>query len=149
MVTWAAEGDLIAVAQALESAGVSTQGPNRTQRKTGSGDLLVWDLLFPIGSPHGGRMPFFIDWLECANPKDANPVGGEFRALAITTPDVDDLAGVLSAINLDIAVTAGPPALSVTIDSPRGEVVLASTNETVGNLIFGPPTTGNVTRSVT
>ena len=94
-------------------------------------------------------MPFFIDWLECANPKDANPVGGEFRALAITTPDVDDLAGVLSAINLDIAVTTGPPALSVTIDSPRGEVVLASTNETVGNLIFGPPTTGNVTRSVT
>ena len=136
MVTWAAEGDLNAIAQALESAGVSTQGPNRTQRKTESGELLVWDLLFPIGSPHGGRMPFFIDWLECANPKDTNPVGGEFRALAITTPDADDLAGALRAIDLDIAVSAGPPALSVTIDSPRGEVVLASTNET-SHLQFG------------
>jgi len=130
MVTWAAEGDLNAITQALESAGVSTQDPNRTQRKTESGDLLVWDLLFPIRSLHGGHMPFFIDWLECANPKDTNPVGGEFRALVITTPDADDLTGTLCVIDLDIAVSAGPPGLSVTIDSPRGEVVLASTNET-------------------
>jgi len=130
VVTWAAEGDLIAIAQALESAGITTQGPDRTRRKTKSGDLLVWDLLFPVGSPHGGRMPFFIDWLECANPKDTSPVGGEFRALAITTPDANDLASALRSIDLDIAVSAGPPALSVTIDSPRGEVVLASSNET-------------------
>ena len=60
MVTWAAEGDLNAIAQALESAGVSTQGPNRTQRKTESGDLLVWDLLFPIGSRHGGACRFSL-----------------------------------------------------------------------------------------
>jgi hypothetical protein len=130
LVTWAVEGDLNAIAQALESAGMSTQGPNRTQRKTESGELLVWDLLFPIGSPHGGRMPFFIDWLECTNPKDTNPVGGEFKALAVTTPDADNLAVALRSIDLNITVSAGPPALSVTIDSPRGEVVLASTNET-------------------
>ena len=136
MVTWVAEGDLNAIAQVLESAGVSTQGPNRTQRKTESGELLVWDLLFPIGSRHGGCMPFFIDWLGCANPKDTNPVGGEFRALAITTPDADDLTSALCAIDLDIAVSAGPPGLSVTIGSPRGEVVLASTNET-SHLQFG------------
>ena len=136
MGTWGAEGDLNAIAQVLESAGVSTQGPNRTQRKTESGELLVWDLLFPVGSRHGGCMPFFIDWLECANPKDTNPVGGEFRALAITTPDADDLAGTLRAINLDIGVSAGPPGLSVTIDSRRGEVVLANTNETP-HLQFG------------
>ncbi len=136
MVTWVAEGNLNTIAQTLESAGVSTQGPNRTQRKTESGDLLVWDLLFPIGSPHGGRMPFFIDWLECTNPKDTNPVGGEFRTLAITMPDADDLASTLRAIDLDVSVSAGPPALSVTIDSPRGQVVLASTNET-SHLQFG------------
>ena len=136
LVTWAAEGNLDAIAQALESAGVSTQGPNRTQRKTKSGELLAWDLLFPIGSPHGGCLPFFIDWLECANPKDTNPVGGEFRTLAITTPDADDLAGALRAIDLDIAVFPGPPGISVTIDSPRGEVVLATTNET-SHMKFG------------
>jgi len=136
IVTWAAEGDLIAIAQALKPAGISTQGPNRTQRKTESGDLLVWDLLFPIGSPHGGRMPFFIDWLECANPKDTNPVGGEFRTLAITSPAADDLADALRSIDLDVTVSPGPPALSVTIDSPRGEVVLGSSNET-SHMQFG------------
>ena len=136
MVTWVAEGDLNAIAKALELAGVSSQGPNRTQRTTQSGELLVWDLLFPIGSPHGGRLPFFIDWLECANPKDTNPVGGELRALAITTPDADDLAGTLRAIDLDIAVSEGPPGIFVTIDSPRGEVVLATTNAT-SRLQFG------------
>ena len=136
LVTWAAEGNLDAIAQALESAGVSTQGPNRTQRKTKSGELLAWDLLFPIGSPHGGCLPFFIDWLECANPQDTTPVGGEVRTLAITTPDADDLAGALRAIDLDIAVFPGPPGISVTIDSPRGEVVLATTNET-SHMKFG------------
>jgi hypothetical protein len=136
IVTWVAEGDLNGIARALESAGVLTQGPDRTQRKTDSDEVLVWNLLFPIGSRHGGCMPFFIDWLECVNPKDTNPVGGEFRALAITTPDTDDLAGVLRAIDLDIVVAAGPPALTVTIDSPRGEVVLASTNET-SHMQFG------------
>ena len=81
-------------------------------------------------------MPFFIDWLECTNPKDTNPIGGGFKALAITTPDADDLASTLRAIDLDIAVSAGPPALSVTIDSPRGEVVRARPNET-SHMQFG------------
>jgi len=136
MVTWAAEGDLSTIARTLETTGMSTEGPHRTERKTQSGDLLVWDLLFPIGSPHSGRMPFFIDWLECTNPKDTNPVGGEFRALAITAPDADDLAGILRSVDLDIAVSAGPPELSVAIDSPRGEVLLASTDET-SDMRFG------------
>ncbi|HJO80000.1 MAG TPA: hypothetical protein QGI67_05330, partial [Acidimicrobiales bacterium] len=52
------------------------------------------------------------------------------KALAVTTPDADNLAVALRSIDLNITVSAGPPALSVTIDSPRGEVVLASTNET-------------------
>ena len=130
MVTWAAEGDLNAIAGQLSGAGVETHGPNRTQRQTESGELLVWDLLFPIGSAHGPRMPFFIDWLECANPKDTNPVAGEFGALAITTPNADDLASVLSGIGLDLRVSEGASALAVSVETSKGEVVLASTAET-------------------
>ena len=63
-------------------------------------------------------MPFFIGWFECSNPKDTNPVGGELGALAITTPDADHLAGALGAIDLNIAVSVGPPELFVTNDSP-------------------------------
>ena len=130
LVTWAAEGDLNAIAKTLNAAGVETHGPNRTQRQTESGDVLVWDLLFPVGSAHGARMPFFIDWLECANPKDTNPGGGDFRSLLITTPDATDLANVLGAIDLDIDIQEGAPSLSLRVETKRGEVTIASTDET-------------------
>lgn len=130
LVTWAAEGDLTAIAATLGEHGVSTLGPSRTQRQTAEGELLVWDLLFPTGSPHGTRMPFFIDWLECKNPRDTNPVAGSFQALAITTENADDLKASLDAIGLDLDVHEGSPALSVAIQSSRGEVVIASTAET-------------------
>ena len=130
LVTWAAEGDLPAIAQALARHGVETLGPNRTQRQTAEGDLLIWDLLFPRGSPHGARMPFFIDWLECRNPRETNPAGGAFRSLTITTTNAGDLDAALTAIGLELDVSEGDAALSVSIESSRGEVVLASTPET-------------------
>lgn len=130
LVTWAAEGDLNAIAATINAVGIDTHGPSRTQRKTGSGEVLVWDLLFPIGSVHGTRMPFFIDWLDCANPKDTNPVAGEFQSLAIATSKAPDLSGVLSAIGLDLVVEENAPALAVTIESARGPVTLTSTEAT-------------------
>ncbi len=130
LVTWAAEGDLSAIAAALSDCGVTTVGPNRTQRQTAEGELLVWELLFPSRSAHGMRMPFFIDWLQCPNPRDTNPVGGEFQSLTITTPDAADLQRTLAAIGLEVPVAEGEPALAVSIAARDGEVVLASTAET-------------------
>ena len=130
LVTWAAEGDLTRIAAVLGEHGVSTVGPSRTQRQTAEGELLVWDLLFPTGSPHGTRMPFFIDWLECRNPRETNPVAGSFSELSITTENAADLQAALSAIGLDLAVNEGAPALSVAIQTKGGDVVIASTAET-------------------
>ena len=130
LVTWAAEGDLPGIAATLGDNDVQTAGPNRTQRQTSEGELLVWDLLFPIGSPHGPRMPFFIDWLECKNPRDTNPVAGEFKSLSISTNNAAELSGTLTAIGLDVDVTEGAPGLSATIETSRGDVVIASTAET-------------------
>ncbi len=130
LVTWAVQGQLADIAQNLNANGVNTVGPNRTERKTSEGELLVWELLFPAGSVHGARMPFFIDWLECAHPSDTNPKGGEFRALTITDPDAPGLQSVLDALGLDVAVVAGEPALSIDIDTANGPVTLASTAET-------------------
>jgi len=136
LVTWAVEGNLADIASALAGCGVKTAGPNRTQRKTGEGDLLVWELLFPRDSEHGPRMPFFIDWLDCANPKDTNPPAGDFHTLQITTPGATDLQQVLTAIDLDVTVFEGEPLLTVSIETRGGEVVLASSAETSG-LSFG------------
>ncbi|MEM7077527.1 MAG: VOC family protein [Pseudomonadota bacterium] len=130
MVTWAAEGDLNAIAAMLQDLGMQTLGPNRTERKTADDDLLVWDLLFPLGSSEDGRMPFFIDWLACANPRDTNPVAGEFRALTIASPTAEDLAAKLTSIGLELAIENGRPAITVAIDTPRGPVELMSTEET-------------------
>ncbi len=132
LVTWAARGNLAAVAATLDGMGQATAGPNRTERRTAEGELLVWELLFPIASVHGARMPFFIDWLACPHPGDTNPVGGRFETLRITTPDADDLARTFAALALDVPVEAGEADLSVAVATPGGTVQLTTTAETRG-----------------
>ena len=104
--------------------------PNRTKRQTAEGDVLEWELLFPVKSPFGSCMPFFIDWLDCANPKDTNPLAGEFQSLSVSNPDATNLQKILTSIGLDVPVNSGEPSLSVSIAGQNGEVILASTPET-------------------
>ena len=130
LVTWCAEDVLSVVASNLSDLGVNTSGPNRTKRQTTDGNVMEWELLSPSTSPYGGCMPFFIDWLDCANPKDTNPIAGEFQSMSISTPDAQNLKRILNAIGLDIPVDSGEQSLSVSIASKKGDVVLSSTPET-------------------
>ncbi len=130
LVTWAVQGDLNNIASVLSSRDVSTVGPHRTERKTAEGDVLVWELLFPTGSPYGPRMPFFIDWLDCAHPSATNPSAGEFLNLSISVPGGAALQADLAAIGLEVAVADGTPGLSIDIATANGNVTLASTAET-------------------
>lgn len=131
LVTWAVEGPLSDIAAALKTQNIETHGPNRTKRQTAEGDTLEWELLFPVGSMHGSRLPFFIDWLACANPKDTNPQAGFFKALTLTTPESANLTVALAAIDLTQQVTQGDPAIAVTIATDSGELTLSSTPETI------------------
>ena len=97
--------------------------------QTAEGDMLVWELLFPKDSEHGMRFPFFIDWLECANPKDTNPVGGQFQNIEVTTPEGAKLQALMQSIDLDITVKSGDPQIAVVVESEKGEVVLTSSKE--------------------
>ena len=132
LVTWAVQGELRAIAAALKRIDVRSLGPNRTERRTADGQLLVWELLFPAGTPYGPRMPFFIDWLDCTHPSAANPVGGEFATLAISDPNADSLQPVLDALQIDVTATQGAAAMRVEIQAANGAVVLESTRETAG-----------------
>ena len=127
MVTWAVQGQLADIAAVLADQGVDTSGPNRTERRTAEGDLLVWELLFPTGTAWGARMPFFIDWLECPHPSTTNPPAGELIDLRITTPDAQALSKVLGAIGLTPNVEDGDPSIDVRIATDAGEVTLSST----------------------
>ena len=130
LVTWCAEGALSNVAANLKEQGVKTVGPNRTKRSTSDGKLLEWELLFPTGSPFLGCMPFFIDWLDCDNPKDTTPLAGEFQSLSISTPEAPGLSNILDNLGLDIPVKDGERSLAIIVSTKKGEVVLSSTPET-------------------
>ena len=130
LVTWAVQGPLAEMARGLNDSGVSTAGPHRAERKTAEGELLVWELLFPAVTAHGGRMPFFIDWLDCAHPAETNPRGGEFRSLTITDPGASGLQKILNSLGLNVMVLEGEAALSVDIETAKGMVTLSSTVET-------------------
>ena len=130
LITWCAEGELNSLASKLKELGVATSGPNKTKRQTSEGNVLEWELLFPLKSPFGGCMPFFIDWLDCKNPKDGNPVAGEFKSLSIPSPGSRRLQQILTEIGLQVTVNAGVPSVSVVIEGNKGIVSLSSTSET-------------------
>ncbi|MQG90930.1 MAG: VOC family protein [SAR202 cluster bacterium] len=130
LVTWCAESGLSEVASNLSGLGVKTSKPTRTKRQTTNGEVMEWELLFPLESPHGGCMPFFIDWLDCANPKATNPIAGEFQSLSISTPNAQDLERILDAVGLDVSISSGEQSLSVSIATKNGDVILSSTPET-------------------
>ena len=130
LVTWAVQGQLNAIADTLNSLGIETNGPNRTERNTAEGELLVWELLFPVATSYGSRMPFFIDWLECAHPSKTTPNGGQFQSLSITHPEAESLNAALRAIGLDVTVEAGEPNISLEIETTKGPLTLSSTAET-------------------
>ena len=131
LITWAVQGELASIASTLKQGGVKTRGPKRTERKTTDGTLLVWELLFPMDSRFGGRMPFFIDWLDCEHPSKTNPVAGELVGLSITSPQADELNQLFQSIGLEQSVEAAEEShLSVHIQTPGGALELASTDET-------------------
>jgi hypothetical protein len=131
LAAWAASGDLNQIAGILSNRGVGSRGPTRTERRTAEDQLLVWELLFPEGSGFGGCFPFFIDWLECEHPAKTNPQGGRFEHLTITTPDAAAMIQTLGDLDLAPRIAEGAPGLEVAITCGGGQVVLASTTETI------------------
>ena len=91
---------------------------------------MEWELLFPSKSAFAGCLPFFIDWLDCKNPKDGNPVAGEFKSLSISSPDSKRLQQVLTTIGLQVPAAEGESSVSVMIQGNKGPVSLSSAHET-------------------
>lgn len=131
LVTWAAQGDLDSVSNALAAHGVKALGPSRTERETEQGELLVWDLLFTRGHSFGTRLPFFIDWLDCEHPSRTSPVASDQFDFELRDPNAAALGSLLAELGLDVAIGHGEPELSLIVETPRSKVVLTSTPETV------------------
>ena len=136
LVTWAASGNLAAIAQQLSIDGVPCTGPRRTRRDSDAG-VLEWDLLFPARGVFGGCMPFFIDWLACAHPAQTNPVAGVFDGLSLSVPEAAAFGALMETWNLPVDVSVGPPALRLTVRAHSGETVILSSTPETAALAFG------------
>jgi hypothetical protein len=118
LVTWAVRcDDLAELATRAAAQNMKVRGPTRTQRRTPSGDLLEWELLFlPAreGPQEGARregghefpslVPFFIDWLDSPHPATRSPRGGEFVELVLHSPRHAELGALLDGLGVAVTV---------------------------------------------
>jgi hypothetical protein len=77
------------------------------------------------GAPAGGLVPFLICWGDTEHPASSAPRGLSLKSLQIEHPDPLSLAPVLTALGVDIDVTAAAaPALVAHLSGPTGNKVL-------------------------
>ena len=96
--------------------GLKMVGPVSVERKTSSGDLLQWRMLFPTGHDFGSLIPTFIDWGDTPNPALSLPAAGRITDFSVTSPQADDLKKIFDALDIPIPVLEGAPALTLRCD---------------------------------
>jgi molybdopterin-guanine dinucleotide biosynthesis protein A len=67
-------------------------------------------------------VPFLIDWGESPHPATSGLPVTPLLEVAATPPDPEEVRGPLAALGTALPLTAGPAALSFTVDTPNGPV---------------------------
>lgn len=122
LATWAARvEDLVPIAAAFESLGISHSGITAGSRRRLDGSLLEWWTLFP-SEREGGLVPFFIRWREPAqHPALSLDHTLDLESLSFVHPEPERLEKIFGAIGVEARVDEGEsPSLSATIRGPRG-----------------------------
>lgn len=113
---------LAAVRERAEAAGFEPSAILHAARSLPSGQRLEWELLGVGGHTFGGAVPFFIDWLEAPHPAEAAPVVGPLLAFELTLDDESPVRDLLDPLPEGVTLRAGPAALYVAFESPRGSI---------------------------
>ncbi|MEZ5261027.1 MAG: VOC family protein [Acidimicrobiia bacterium] len=109
----------------LRGDGFDPGDPLDMQRARPDGVLLRWRLATHADIPHGGVVPFLIDWLDSPHPSADVPQGVRLVELRATHPDADRLRPWLARTGDPVALTAGAqPGLSALLDTPKGPITL-------------------------
>ena len=125
LVAWAVHpAELEVAAAASAAAGADLGGIWSLSRRTPAGALLEWRLASAYPAPLDGVTPFLIDWGATPHPAPALP-GVTLRGLRATHPDPEAASAVLDALDVQLTVEPGPPALVALLDTPRGPIVLS------------------------
>ncbi|MCR9277391.1 MAG: VOC family protein [Pseudomonadaceae bacterium] len=121
---WAlAIDDLDAWGAALERQGIAHTGALNMSRKTPTGELLKWQLLFIRGDAGGGCVPFFINWLDSPHPSMTLTADARLLGLRLCAPPASCVHQLLPSIDWP----DGCPQVSVETGPARLEFSLAGT----------------------
>ena len=126
LVTWSAkETDLPSLIRRAAAGGVTLGELSAGSRRRPDGLLLTWQYTNPRVVVADGIVPFFIDWGKTPHPAASAAQGGTLTGLSAEHPDPERVKTMLAHVGVELPLKKGPrPALTATIDSPRGRVEL-------------------------
>jgi hypothetical protein len=125
LATWAAKSrDLDGVRARAAASNILLGRITDGNRRRADGVMLAWRYTDPATVVSEGLIPFFIDWGESPNPALSAPQGARLVALRAEHPDPTTLRHRLDALEIQMPVADGPPALIAVIDGQRGRVEL-------------------------
>jgi len=129
LLTWCARPSrpLEVVIDELGALGIRVGNPTPMGRLRPDGVLLRWRLTEPLlGPPHGGVLPFLIDWLDSPHPSQSLSNESSLESLELRHPDAPMLRAALAVIGDDarLVVEEGTPRLRARVRAARGVVVL-------------------------
>jgi hypothetical protein len=130
IVNWAvASDDVELVAARAAARKYPVFGPQEGARVRPDGSSLLWrtvGVFTAFRDAEVDAMPFFIQWGSgIKHPSEDSPSGCRLTSFELRHPDAAALRAMLGVFDIDAVVTpADRPGLTVTLDTPKGKVML-------------------------
>ncbi|MCC5473710.1 VOC family protein [Streptomyces barringtoniae] len=122
-LTWAiSPPDLDAAITTARARGYDPGPVHPMSRRTPGGTVLRWRLTDSGHAHPSGLVPFLIDWGASPHPTASGLPVTPLLEVSATAPAPEEVHGPLTALNTGLRLTAGPVALSFTVDTPHGPV---------------------------
>lgn len=126
LITFALQtADMTAACAAAERAGLKIARRDAMSRTRPDGVRLDWTVAHFTHPDYAGAVPFAIDWQGSPHPATTTPTGCTIRGFTVLHPEPAPLARIYAALGIDIPVRGAlRPGFVLTLDTPKGEVVL-------------------------
>ncbi|MEU6261182.1 VOC family protein [Streptomyces sp. NPDC047043] len=122
-VTWAiSPPDLDAAVETARARGYDPGSIRPMSRRRPDGTLLEWRLTDGDTQHPSGLVPFLIDWGSSVHPTATGLPVTPLLELSASAPVPDEIRPLLSAVDVELALSEGPLGLTFTLDTPRGPV---------------------------
>ena len=117
--------DMNAACAAAERAGLKLTRRDAMSRTRPDGVRLDWTVAHFTHPAYAGVIPFAIDWQGSPHPSTTTPTGCTVRGFTVLHPEPAPLERIYAALGIDIPVRGAlRPGFVLTLDTPKGEVVL-------------------------